>query len=154
MYKGFKIRPINKMAEVIKKKRLSKEERLLKGALLKFDDNNKPKDLAELIYKYFNKDFYHPENNILTYTVSTGRKSGNFNSRSIEDLFRLCKHYIPKISYDTIEDIIKSNLDTVCLTGWHCTTCGRHVYKFRYSTTAINVNTVRNFLKNNNIEIK
>ena len=113
----------------------SKEERLLKGSLLKFGDHIKPKDLSEIMFLLFRREYIdninlswrNRWNKEITYNTN-GRKSGNFNSRSVEDAFRICRNYIPTITYKQVDEIINQLKTKRVIIGNFCTTCRRVVY--------------------------
>lgn len=128
-----------------------KETRLLKGSLLRFDKDVKPQDLAEIMYFLF-KGYQHDGSRKLTYSSTTNRKSGNFNTRSIEDGFRICKYYIPDITYKQVQEVFDLLRSKEILGGWYCFTSGRIVHLFRNLTTT--KSQIEILLKELNIKIK
>lgn len=134
----------------IKQINKNKEARLGNKALLKFGDNVKPKDLAEILHKLFYVRMNGEKE--ITYSSTTKRKSGNFHSRSIEDAFRISRHYIPNITYQEVYDACHKAVDNGGIRGSFCYTCRRTVYCSR--SLKQEEQHFRDLIRDNNIVIK
>ncbi len=133
----------------------AKEERLNKQSLLRFDKDVKPKDLSEILYLLYNRDlrdfYYENPTKVLTYSVNTNRKFGNFNSRSKEDVYRIAKYYIPKIHYGCIDTVIDIMTKDRLVDSSFCNTCKRRVYWSRVKWN--NNNRIKEIIGNFNLPV-
>lgn len=134
----------------IKQINKNKETRLGSKALLKYSDNIKPKDLAEILHKLFYVRMDGGKEK--TFSSTTGRLSGNFHSRSIEDAFRVSRNYIPNITYQEVYDACHKAKDNGGILGSFCYTCRRTVYRSR--SLKQEEQHFRDLIRDNNILIK
>jgi hypothetical protein len=109
------------------------KERRFSTNLLRFDKDVKINDLTDIIYNLYSVhhsrmyDILYYQGKLITYNVKTGKKSGNFHRRSCEDLFRISKHYFPKITYIEVYNIFKKLEKNRLILTDHCYTCGKRV---------------------------
>ena len=140
---------------LVKKQKRTKEEILNGQPLLKFNDDVKPKDLAEILQLlYWNpplRNYYDRSNKTKTYNTKTGREFGNFQRRSRDDAYRTSKFYIPKVNYETIDNATKKLEEQGILTGSYCPTCRKRVYACYKS--AIEPKDIRETIGSLNIKI-
>ena len=133
-------------------KRIEKKE-----FLLKFDDSIKPVDLAEIIWRLYRcKDQMHYNRNSgirkdLTYNTVTGKKFGNFDARSLQDLYKLAKYYLPDITKEQISLAMTVKLRN-CLRGTWCCTSKR--VQFRPNSISPKVENWRSSLDELNLIVK
>lgn len=138
--------------------KLKNKEKVLNKYLLRFHNTIKPKSLSEIIYLlyklYINEIYtiaklFNSGHNI-TYSVTTNKPSGNYKSRSGEDLYRLCKYYIPDINYNDIFNILNILIKHKYIKGSYCITCRRDVY----SSFIINLEDIKKVIKDLDIQVK
>lgn len=108
-------------------------------------EGEKPKDLAELIFRMIQGErTFKVDGKIIQSTPQcvAGRK------RTIEDIFRIAKYYMPKIKLETVYEAVKSLYNT-CISYNYCCT----VYRFVHSKMNLRqtISDYRNTMGNKNI---
>ncbi len=105
-------------------------------------EGEKPKDLAELIYRMIDGERTFIEGNTLP-------QCGKKRLRSIEDIFRIAKYYKPSITLSEVHKGVKS-LYSDCVTYSYCCTVHRFVHRKKNVTKT--VNDYRTSIGSNNIK--
>jgi hypothetical protein len=133
-----------------------KQERLSKLPTLRFEETFKPSTLSEILFELLNANpmKFYASNTLrgkrITYNSISKRKFGNFNRRSIEDAFRICRTYIPNITYNKLYEVINKLRSGGVIDGDYCFTCKKTVF----GTSNKNLDTFKNRLERLDIKVE
>jgi len=126
------------------------EEKLNSLPLLRFSkSNSKVKDLADILYKLIVLGYQ-------TFDTKGIQCLGN-RKRSTNDAYRVCKTYIPEITYDEVKDAMKAlrkqhRHSYMVIDSDYCCTVGKVVHSPRsYNTT---YDHIRKKLEENAVDVK